>query len=170
MLEQRGNIFLTECDALCITTNGFTKTNGDAVMGRGCAEAAARYFPHLPALLGKELKQNGNRINNLGDYNGVWLMSFPVKPIAEPFTNDSQVVRHMRGKYRVGQLIPGWACIANLEIIKASARQLVELTNKHKWDTVVLPRPGCGAGELSWDVVKPLLEEILDNRFICMTF
>jgi len=37
MKELRGNLFHTPCDVICITTNGFVKRNGEAVMGRGCA-------------------------------------------------------------------------------------------------------------------------------------
>ena len=37
------------------------------------------------------------------------------------------------------------------------------------WETVVLPRLGCGLGQLRWDDVKPILERYLDDRFIVLT-
>lgn len=170
MLEAKGDIFAAECDAVCITTNGFIKANGECVMGRGCAKAAAQQVPGLPAILGKKLKAHGNRVLPLWEQNGVTLLSFPVKPVSRPWERDDQVVTHMRGKFREGSTVPGWACVASLDIIVASAVQLRDITDDHGWQNVVLPRPGCGAGELSWHTVKPFLEEVLDDRFICMTF
>jgi hypothetical protein len=36
---------------------------------------------------------------------------------------------------------------------------------------VVLPRPGCGAGELDWTrFVRPALTALLDDRFVAITF
>jgi len=32
---------------------------------------------------------------------------------------------------------------------------------------IFLPRPGCGAGELEWKDVKPLLEVLPDKYFVC---
>lgn len=170
MLEGRGNIFHAECDAVCITTNGFRKANGDAVMGRGCAKEAAKIVPDLPSILGAQLKAHGNRVLPLLERNGVTLLNYPVKPVSELWQSDEQVVRHMQGKFRAGSRIPGWACRAQLEIILASTDQLRALADAHGWRHVVLPRPGCGAGELSWEIVGPLLAERLDGRFTCMTF
>lgn len=167
MKEAKGNIFKTECDALCITTNGFVKGNGAAVMGRGCAKEAARLIPTLPEIVGKAIKTNGN-ICQIVLAKNISLLVFPVKPVSKICCDGNDHVSHM--SFKPGDVIPGWACKADIEIIKQSAYQLVELTDKHGWQTVILPRPGCGAGELSWDEVKPVLEQILDDRFICMTF
>lgn len=170
MQEFSGNIFHVECDALCITTNGFTKSNGEAVMGRGCALKAAELLPDLKVNLGRLIRTQGNVVHVLHEQNGVVLLSFPVKPVSVVMSDPMQVVTHMRNKFQLGHKVPGWACVADLEIIKTSAHQLVEVTNSKGWQTVVLPRPGCGAGELAWETVKPVLDEILDDRFICMTF
>ena len=58
----------------------------------------------------------------------------------------------------------------DIEIIKQSAYQLVELADSNPWNTIVLPRPGCGAGELSWEQVEPVLANILDDRFKVITY
>lgn len=169
MKEAKGNIFYTDCDAVCITTNGFIKANGENVMGRGCALEAARMIPQLPKILGTKIRNNGNRVHILYEQNNTFLCSFPVKPGSVQF-NGTNVVNHMQSKFKVGDYVPGWAAKADPKIIQHSAIQLKELADQMNWKTVVLPRPGCGAGELKWADIKPLLEEILDDRFICMTF
>ena len=180
MKELRGHLLQPETygfvpDAICITTNGFTKSNGDCVMGRGCAKQAKEKWPKVPFDLGKLIRKNGNVTQSIatitrGDESWA-LVAFPVKPVhADCKSDKSNVVGHMQSRFHTGQRVPGWACVARLDIIRKSARQLVELADKHGWQQVVLPRPGCGAGELSWEQVKPELEKILDDRFYCITF
>ena len=169
MKEAKGNIFYTECDAVCITTNGFVKANGENVMCRGCALEAARIIPQLPKILGDKIRNNGNKAHVLYEQNNTFLCSFPVKPASIQF-DETNVVNHMQSKFKVGDFVPGWAAKADPEIIYQSACELRALADEHDWKTIVLPRPGCGAGELNWSDIKPILEEILDDRFICMTF
>lgn len=144
---------LWDCDAphvlLCITTNGYVKGNGEAVMGRGCALQAKTRYPDLPELLGANIKLTGNitRIFEPGvtpDLKGQ-LCSFPVKE--------------------------NWWEEADLELIEKSAKDLVGLTNYFGFARVYLPRPGCGNGKLDWDTqVRPILEPLLDDRFIIVDF
>lgn len=170
MLEAKGNIFTTNCDALCITTNGYVTRNGDAVMGRGCAKQAAEYVPNLKSTFGKLLKHRGNIVQILAQQNDTYWLNFPVKPHSIVLGDDREVVRHMRGKFEIGDTVPGWACVADYNMIVESALQLVDLTDRMGWKKVILPRPGCGFGELSWTEVKPVLDKILDDRFVAMTF
>jgi hypothetical protein len=66
---------------------------------------------------------------------------------------------------------PGWMARSDLGLIESSAKQLVALSNEYGFASIILPRPGCGAGERSWeDEVRPLLDPILDNRFWVITF
>jgi len=171
MKELKGDLFDIECDALCITTNGFVKNNGEAVMGKGCAKQAAEYWPNIPKQLGTLIKQYGNRVHGLMVVEGVAIVSFPVKPEMNPLLADkSEVVRHMQSKYKLGDQVPGWACVADINIIRRSAQELVHLANSSGWKKILVPRPGCGAGELSWTNVKPVLDSILDDRFYAVTF
>lgn len=160
-------------DAICITTNGFVKKNGESVMGRGCAKEAAYRYPILPKLVGNHIKTIGNT-PYIADFEtgAQWrLVTFPVKPIRAPCAfNHSNVVKHMRKHYQAGQMVPGWACKADLGIITESALALRNLTDEMGWKMVVLPRPGCGCGELYWNDVKPILKAILDDRFYAITF
>ena len=171
MLEAKGDIFKTDCDAVCITTNGFIKYNGDAVMGKGCALQATKIIEGLATILGASLLVDGNSVIPLLTKNSTVLVSFPVKDIAELAALDkSNIVTHMRNKFSIGHKVPGWACVARTDIIVRSAHELVKLADELGWKHVVLPRPGCGAGELVWENVRYLIEPILDDRFTCMTF
>lgn len=166
-------------DVFAITTNGFVKSNGEAVMGRGCAKMAATKFKDLPHELGTWISCNGNHVWVINSYMPsensfarrlskiVNIVSFPVKSIAERCLPDkSNVVVHMRSKYNPDDTVPGWACRASLTLIEQSTIELKDLIFRSGcWSCVVLPRPGCGAGELDWKDVKPILEKHLDDRF-----
>lgn len=140
MIELQGNIWshcLSSGDRIVIPTNGFVKSNGSAVMGRGLAQQASRHFPHLPYLLGRAIKEHGNVT-----------LEFTVPPL---FTFP---VKH------------NWWEKADIELIRTSAAGLKELVSVRDI-TVYLPRVGCGNGQLDWGNVKPVLQSILDDeRFV----
>lgn len=174
MLEAYGNIWdlAPDFDAVVITTNGFVKKNGEAVMGKGIAKEAAQRYPELPKLLGKAIQTFGNvvwAINFSEDGSEPWIITFPVKPIVGP-----------NGE-------PGWRVSADLDLIKTSFIYLTGMSpnedivgvinniNRHPdvrfhISNVILPRPGCGNGKLEWEDVKPLAEQYLDDRFTVVTF
>lgn len=124
---------------VAITTNGQVTSKGEAVFGRGCAREARERFPGLPGRLGELLRREGNHVHDLGD----GLVSFPVEH--SPFENP------------------------DMRLIERSARELVEMADRKGWRRVVVPRPGCGGGGLSWREVRPVLESILDDRFCVIT-
>jgi hypothetical protein len=158
--------------AIAFTSNGFVKRTGDGVMGRGCAKALAEMDPRMPLYLGKAIKENGNIVQVLGTLLGTYrIVTFPVKPsgaICAP--GKTNVVKHMQHRMTEGKWVPGWACVADMKIIIRSARQLVQLAKEEEWADIVLPRPGCGAGQLNWSDVKPILDEILDDSFYSITY
>lgn len=172
MREAKGNLwdYIGKTDVLCITTNGFVKKNGEAVMGRGCARQAAAGYPGLSLKLGRELKANGNRCAELHKDSGTLIYSFPVKHDRMVCTDKNDLVPHMRERIRLGDTAPGWALKADIDLIIKSANELLHLANTNKWSSILIPRPGCGAGELEWQHVGPILSQILDNRFTAMTF
>ena len=51
----------------------------------------------------------------------------------------------------------------NLQIIERSARELVGIVGDAK---TLLPRPGCGPGELPWEEVAKVLASLPDNIFV----
>ncbi len=141
MREIQGDLFEQRVDATCITTNGYVKTNGQAVMGRGVALQAAERWPDLPRHLGERIRQSGNHVGVLAHNEMAgWIVAFPVK-------------------YH-------WRKPANTDLIRQSTEELVMLARQMRWNTVALPRPGCGNGGLSWSVVRRILEHWLDDRFV----
>ena len=75
-------------------------------------------------------------------------------------------------RYADGDSVPGFHAKANTVLIANSLTELVQLADKHpEWKTIVMPRPGCGAGELSWEnQIKSMCEDVLDNRFHVYTW
>ena len=145
MKEATGDLFeLAKGKVIVITTNGFVKNDGCAVMGRGCALQAARKWPELPKALGRELKQHGNKVFNFKVDGYKSLVTFPVK--------------HK------------WFEEASLDLIRISALRLSNKADNWKWKEVFVPKPGCGNGGLDWEDVKPVLEEFLDDRFTIVDF
>ena len=126
-------------DAICATTNGVVKTNGRNVMGVGCALTARNKFPDIDLKLGKLIKKNGNIVQIIIS-NPKPIVAFPTKTVY-------------------------WEK-SSIELIKSSIQQLLFLTNLMGWERVILPRPGCSNGGLDWlSQIKPLIEQILDERF-----
>lgn len=147
MKEIVGNLWDHDgvADAICITTNSIVRKDGACVMGRGCALEAKQRYPGIDYTLGFLIELHGNKPMVIRPGKGpTWICSFPVK-------------HH-------------WKAPAEPELIEASARLFVQTVDYMKWSNIVLPRPGCGNGQLSWDDVRSILEPILDDRFSIITF
>lgn len=128
-------------------------------MGRGLALQAKQKFPGIDVVLGKRLRDRGNRVltlhlqigpEKIGIYpKEVAILSFPTK-------ND-------------------WRDPADLDLIVQSCRELhlmweeSQLVRKQT-KTVVLPRVGCGNGRRSWDEIKPILQkELPEDSFVVVS-
>jgi len=142
-----------DADALCITTNGsLVKLQGGlvrGVMGRGLAWQAKQRNPNIEQVLGEQISQFGNHVHVLQTSMSTreptrYLLSFPVKHL--------------------------WMEHADLQLIARSAHELVAAADKGGWQTVLLPRPGCGNGGLRWETVQPIIAPILDDRFVVMDY
>ncbi len=167
MRESSGNLFsrLGFVDAICFTTNGYVTKYGRAVMGRGTAQWVRDNVPESDAALGMLLRTRGNRTQAVTEWSGTVLVSFPVKPVDGKVGKVEDVVPHLQTHYGVGKVAPGFALKADLGLIARSAEQLRELTDLRGWQRVLLPRPGCANGGLSWEEVRPILVAHLDDRF-----
>lgn len=171
MLERVGNMLETECDALVVTTNGFVTSKGKAVMGRGIAKQISDLLPDIPYVLGSKIKKEGNTVHVLrAEPSEPVLISFPVKPDYVVYDGDN-VVSHARKNYKIGEKVAGFHAVADTNIMEKSLFKLKELLDdEESIQTVLLPRIGCGAGELNWYDIKPVLQEYLSDKYIVMTY
>jgi hypothetical protein len=146
MLEVKGNLWtypLPQDSVRVITTNGFVKRNGQAVMGRGCALEAAQRWPQLPEELGSLLRAFGNHVFfPLTCPTDIKLATFPVKH--------------------------NWWEEADLALIRRSALELVHIPWRAE-QRILLPRPGAGNGRLPWSDVYEVIADILDDRFLSIS-
>lgn len=146
MREVDGDIWALHAKGkpVVVTTNGITKANGHAVMGRGVALAAARKFPELPAWLGRELTLHGNHVYYFPQFR---LFTFPTKyHWRDP--SDMQLIARSCDELRT--VVDRWS------LVRADADM----------EEIFLVRPGCASGGLNWDDVKPVIAPLLDDRFV----
>jgi hypothetical protein len=186
MHEIRGELFRSEkADVICITTNGFVKRDKTCVMGRGCAAEAVKLWPGIELLLGQKIFKGGNEphlLTEVESEEGIMLprpvakavpyhiVSFPVKPV---WCELKDLLPRFRAKHPTGgstSTFPGWMSQAKLEVIETSAARLSTMADMYGWQSIVIPKPGCGAGGLKWEDVKPSLQKYLDDRFWIIDF
>lgn len=140
MREIQGNpwSFHSSGYPIVITTNGSVKKDGSAVMGRGVALQANMKLPGLALAVGAHLSSRGNHVFWLPQFN---LFTFPVKR--------------------------EWSQAAIPELIAQSSTELLRLVDQYvPTATIYMPRPGCGNGWLDWGIVKPVISDVLDDRFV----
>jgi len=144
--QATGNLWTFPADARCITTNGATRQDGQAVMGRGVAAQAKERWPMLPAVLGVHLRQHGNHVQ---------LLMSP-ETIQPPFDDMAHILAFPVKHH--------WRQPADLDLIKRSCGELMELADRIGLRSIALPRPGCGNGRLDWAEVGPAIAPLLDDR------
>lgn len=159
MREATGNIWdlVQPTEAIVITTNGTVTKEGRGVMGRGIALEAKQKVKGIDKMLGHYLVSQGNH---------AWYLARAAEWSGGPqYGLICMPVKHQ------------WHQDADPELIVRSAQEMVELANREQhiagpdeWANIWMPRPGCGNGRLDWSLVKPLIEDILDDRFIAVTF
>ena len=140
MMELTGNLWdywLKPNNVVCITTNGYVKANGEAVMGRGVALQATKMVRNLRKTVGKLIQDNGHVVQYV---DSLPLIIFPVK-------------------YH-------WKEMADLNLIRRSAWQLEKIALESPIYRFFLPRPGCGNGGRLWGEVRPLLADLPNNVYV----
>ena len=147
MRIENGNLFdlVSDGDAMCVTTNGIVKKDGNAVMGAGIAKTFALMFPELPSILGRKIKKYGNHayyLEEITNYDNIFhILSFPTK-------------NHYKE-------------LSSIELIEQSCYELIDILDEHyEISRCYFPLPGCGKGGLNHKDVIPIISKILDNRFI----
>ena len=123
------NPYYSGC-AVVVTTNGEIRKDGKAVMGAGIALQAAQRFPYLSLSLAEGLRAHGNVVHYFPSYN---IITFPTKY--------------------------DWRMPSDLSLIERSAVQLASflLMEDYAYLRVIMTKPGCGHGKLSWPQVEPIL-------------
>lgn len=138
MIDVTGDLWTYPADFRVITTNGTIKGTRHAVLGRGCAREAAQRYPRLAGLLGRRIAQRGNIVHFFSDLelgDRVGLFTFPVKHQWYEKADPALIAQSVA--QFAGQLLPS--------------------------ATYVMPRPGCGNGQLFYSDVRPLLLDLPDN-------
>jgi len=136
---QYGDLWKTQSDYKVVTTNGFVKKNGAAVMGRGVALQAKQKFPGLEFAVGEYIKTYGNHVGLISEETGIVI--FPTKSV--------------------------WWEVSDLRLIERSAKELKKLTEELQDKTFAMPVPGIGNGRLAIKDVWPILRKVqLPNSVI----
>lgn len=158
-----GDIFnyIGKVDAICITTNGTIKKNGELVMGAGVAKsfydkynkdfqiarvlAQKLYNAPLPNMMITIDKKDNicYKCLDAAYNNGTHVVSFPTKS-------------HFHDK-------------GDLDLIIQSAKRIVWIANTYNLNSIIIPSPGTGCGQLSKETVYNELNKILDDRFYIIT-
>lgn len=136
MLIAKGDLWTFPAEYRLITTNGVVKPNGRLVMGAGVALQCVQKYPGIDLILGGWVKQYGNRAFICKEHG---VITFPTKH--HFLTNSCEAL-----------------------IIK-SAKEIVNIVDKYKINSVVSSRPGCGNGGLRWESVRLLIDTVFDKRF-----
>ena len=137
MHEVAGDLWLYHAEGfiVAITTGGLVSKRGECAMPRGCARQARDRFPGLAAQLGALILHQGNHVHDLGNR----IVSFPVEN--SPFE------------------------LPEPALIERSCRELVDLADRSNWQSIVVPRPGCGGGGLNWQDIRQIVARYFDHRF-----
>lgn len=142
MIERRGDLWKHDGWKI-IPTNGIIRSCRDGfrlVMGTGVSAQALEIFPRLDKIWGDWVRRNGNVPCPTPTLS---LVSFPTK------------------HYPTEQ--------ADMALIRASTLIIAEWACREDPDEVFLPRISCGGNGPQWRQIKPLLENLLDDRFIVLS-
>lgn len=139
MTEINGDIweYHSQNFPIIVPTNGAVNSQGKCVMGAGIAKEAAEKFPGLPLKVGKHIKRFGNRGAFFDEFG---IFTFPTK-------------HH-------------WNLDSDPDLIHMSCKNLMLSSNFYGFTSIYMPRVGCGNGKLLWEDVEPILDSVLDSRFI----
>lgn len=129
-----GNLFASEAQTLV------NAVNCAGVMGKGIALAFKRRFPEMFADYAARCQRGEVRLGEPYLYRGAalpWILNFPTK-------------RHWRPASRLEDIIAGLACLE---------------AHYRTWGitSLAVPALGCGAGQLDWNAVRPVLYDALSQ-------
>lgn len=137
----RGSIFdCPNSNYIVIPTNLIVRKDGLAVMGAGLALQAAQLYPELPILLGKHLTRTKD--------------TFPIWFKFKDKTIICFATKH------------DWKDKASISLIQDNIISLTTTVLLEDWKNIAIPKLGAGLGQLQWNTIKPIMEQLLDNNYI----
>lgn len=150
MILEKGNMWdvFGNTDLFLITTNPIRRKDGALVMGRGIALEAAKKFPHLPYVFGKQVAYD----ERYQDYTDALYPSSC--NVVGKFGDQNQKMGYFMVKRH-------WRLPADLNVIAISTKQLARLAPLV--DRIDLNFPGIGNGRIGRDQVLPIIEGLPDN-------
>jgi len=126
----------------CVTTNTFFDvSSGLAHMGGGTAGLFRRLFNGIDFNLGMFLAKGNKGVCKIWDNPTV---------VAFPTIDDIT-----------------W--LSTLELVIQSTKQLIQFVKENPFERIYLPRPGGAIGMLPYETTRPVLQELLDDRFIIVS-
>lgn len=155
MLEISGNFWKeaerNKYDALVCTTNLELNSRNELIMGAGIAKGFKTNFPRLPA---------------------EWGLQLIVDNVCDVFAEENQWSRLFVSTSRLtGQFLIGlptkikWKNNSTTSLVAQSLTNLMVFADRMKLRGVLMTRPGCGLGGLSWEkTVRPMMAK-MDDRF-----
>lgn len=169
MVRTVGDILLVGADAVCIPINGFVGENDAHVLERGVATHVDSYvFNGVSRIIGATLSTHGLHTNIIE----VWedepyeevLIIFPVKPTSVICASEDDIVPAARGRFSVGDMLPGWAAVPDMNLVRQSCNELMQIVDDHYFETVAVPALDYGVdGRRRGDFLR-IYEEIFDDR------
>lgn len=155
-----GNMWLTPCDMLLVTTNAFLRSDGTLVMGRGAAKEACLRVPGFDKTCGDAIKHYSRQC-----YAGKYDPTFPYGVLITGTTAVTgrvllDVKRAVMGIFQVKY---HWSNLADLDLIRLSVAELEQIAAQRKGESISLNFPGIGNGGLRRADVLPLLQSLPDN-------
>lgn len=125
-------------DGICCTTNSVVKADGRLVMGKGIAYDFAKYYPKLTSIWGTQVKRMG------------------IEPLilCSPIGHERYAI-YFQTKHH-------WKDRSSFSLIVRSMTKLGEMIERLSLKNVLMPRPGCSNGGLSWEHVRDELGDTFD--------
>lgn len=159
MRECFGNLFdLDKFDAICVATNGIVKSSGLAVMGAGVAKICAQTWPQTQVALGECLSLSNQNIPFQIGIIDKKTNEYIKNIIEETDTNVCRVFSFPTKNHYSDQ--------SDINLIKSSCKFIIDFANLLNLNNIGIHKVGCGLGGLDFNLVKPILSDYLDDRFI----
>ena len=156
----KGNLWNSNDNLILVSTNSTLKKNGELVMGRGAAKEARDLKVGLPRMFGYQIQE---QCGSGGRYGIILARRFTSSP------DNNMEIAEINGKYYGAfQVKYHWKDKADLELIYFSTQVLDKLMRVHFNLKCSMNFPGIGNGQLTYDEVYPIIEQLPDNVTVYM--